>query len=134
MLTNIHKTKYTINNHSQIKTHKTSKGDHSHLGLTNPKVHLKIDHPHNHNSKYPQLKERGKNVKGEERRIGMIILGQELSAPKPCLTQMMPWGSIDHQLLHVIILLPLISIPIKCKATYKLYLNNPQKSQNHQQQ
>jgi len=34
-------------------TQKTYKGDHSPLGSTNPKLHLKIDHPHNHNPKYP---------------------------------------------------------------------------------
>ena len=30
-------------------------GDYNPLSSTNPKFHLKIDHPHNHNPKYPQL-------------------------------------------------------------------------------
>jgi len=36
-------------------TQKTNKGDHSPFGSTNLKLHLKDDHPHNHNPKYPQL-------------------------------------------------------------------------------
>jgi len=36
-------------------TQKTYNDDHSPLDSRNPKFHLKIDHPHDHNPKYPQL-------------------------------------------------------------------------------
>jgi len=58
-----------ITKHSH--TQRRYKGDHSQLGSTNSKFHLKIDHPHNQNSKYPPLctkenkeKNRGEKEKG----------------------------------------------------------------------
>ena len=50
------------------KTHKTNNRDHSQLGSTNLKFHLKIDDPDNYNHKYPQLCIKKKERKKRRRR------------------------------------------------------------------
>ena len=60
------KTLNTTNNKTQLYT--KEKGDHSPLGSTNPKFHFKIDHPHNHNPKYPQLYTKIKEIKEKKKR------------------------------------------------------------------
>ena len=51
--------------------HNTTKGDHNQLSSTNPQFLLKIDHPHNHNPKYPQLCTKRKKKKKDKRKENM---------------------------------------------------------------
>jgi len=57
------------------KTCKTNKDDHSQIGSTTLKFHLKINHPNNDNPEYPQLctKKKQRKEKRAEKGVGTII-------------------------------------------------------------